>query len=693
MDKRRRDKKKNQQTTYAILGGLSALVVVGFVAYWYSASPQKDETEQKEQEEDPNKIEQITYAGDDEDMEDALPVDSKPLGRDIQEESKSIEEDPEVARNDVQDKPSTLIVPDDAKEVETTDTSDTKPIEELESRNIVPPNYFEDPIASTKGKASVKQMISRNLETFHADKRPTLDELQMRNIIHSDFCENDIGHALDLKQKRDKEREETLNDKLNHKKRPTITDLGDMHIIPHDYLDNLLEDAVAHHTRKESRMNHVQDRLQKHLPQPVAATLAETLVTSVQEDESNELEAINMNHDHPQNEDDEWQISFVYEPMQNFVPMNPAQKDEVTNKLERRLSLRPSKQQIEVWGFVPPQYFESPEQSFLRQALGREIALDLLEGFFPKREDIYQLTNRGIMHPDFIGRDHNEALKQQHERKKSVMDELNSKLDPRKRPSIIELSDQGLIPENWLLDLYGLADQVRKRHRQMDSAVLDLKSQLNVPPILADVVARDVLDEIETVDPYLKKDEEADEDEENNKKRDSIDGMDHDVQQQIEELKERIGALSSANEDLLNTINRMKEIENNHLVQINNLEKKTSIINDQSEEISRLREEQNSTELHRLDAKAIEIELSRERKNTQRLQEVNSELENQLSTANYKISINEKLVKQLQTDKIILLNKTNEQINILRDYLVKYQKYVDKIVEEKNKGMFTNIFG
>eukprot|EP01083_Nonionella_stella_P171033 583351_1 len=130
MDKRRRDKKKNQQTTYAILGGLSALVVVGFVAYWYSASPQKDETEQKEQEEDPNKIEQITYAGDDDDMEDALPVDSKPLGRDIQEESKSIEEDPEVARNDVQDKPSTLIVPDDAKEVETTDTSDTKPIEE-----------------------------------------------------------------------------------------------------------------------------------------------------------------------------------------------------------------------------------------------------------------------------------------------------------------------------------------------------------------------------------------------------------------------------------------------------------------------------------------------------------------------------------------------------------------------------------
>merc|ERR1712176_1441707 len=89
------------------------------------------------------------------------------------------------------------------------------------------------------------------------------------------------------------------------------------------------------------------------------------------------------------------------------------------------------------------------------------------------------------------------------------MDELNTKLDPKRRPSIVQMSEQGLIPENWLLDLYGLADQVRKRHNRMESAVTDLKSQLNVPPILAEVVAKDVLDEIETVDPYLKQDYDA----------------------------------------------------------------------------------------------------------------------------------------------------------------------------------------
>eukprot|EP01084_Bolivina_argentea_P030759 56941_1 len=161
--------------------------------------------------------------------------------------------------------------------------------EELETLNIIPPNYFEDPIASTKGKSLVKQMISSNLE------------------------------------------EHKLNDKVSHNKRETITDLGDMHVIPHDYLDNLLDEAVANHRRKQSRMDFVQNRLEKHLPQPVAATLAETLITSVHSPQSSQSDQDNQQlHTHTNdnnnnnndniniidnNNDDEWQISFVYEPM------------------------------------------------------------------------------------------------------------------------------------------------------------------------------------------------------------------------------------------------------------------------------------------------------------------------------------------------------------------------------------------
>eukprot|EP01084_Bolivina_argentea_P130507 230375_1 len=84
-----------------------------------------------------------------------------------------------------------------------------------------------------------------------------------------------------------------------------------------------------------------------------------------------------------------------------------------------------------------------------------------------------------------------------------VIDALNIKLNSNIRPTISDLGNCGLIPQNWLLDLYGLSDTIRKKHSRMESAVQDLKSCLNVPPILADVVARDVVDEIECVDPYL----------------------------------------------------------------------------------------------------------------------------------------------------------------------------------------------
>ena len=175
--------------------------------------------------------------------------------------------------------------------------------------------------------------------------------------------------------------------------------------------------------------------------------------------------------------------------------------------------------------------------------MGREIALDLLEGFFPNREDVESLANRGIMHPDFINPAEDKVINPP-DNKDEVIDPMDPNIwkevdeetkvlvfgyfrDAHKdlfgdsnnpyfdlQPLIVHccISFYHILykrpeelepPNNWLMDLYGLADEVRKRHRRMESAVEDLKKQLNVPPILADVVARDVLDELETVDPYL----------------------------------------------------------------------------------------------------------------------------------------------------------------------------------------------
>ena len=295
---------------------------------------------------------------------------SKDIISTLQEDIRDLHHRLEIADAEIENDVTTTTVPntgDDVKENLERWLPQRSTRQDLESRNIVPLNYFEDPVASTRGKELVKQMISSNLNEFHA-RRPSLHELQTKNIIQQGF--NGIPQGFNG---------------ITSNRRPTITDLGDMHIIPHDYLDTLLEEAVANHQTKQSRMDHVQNRLQQHLPEPVAQTLAETLVNSVENDDNapqspqaaqlpaptqptqplvtnnnNMNTNMNMNDNNGNNDDDEWQISFVYEPMQDFVPMNPATKDDVANKLERRLSLRPSKQQLEVWGFVPPQHIENP---------------------------------------------------------------------------------------------------------------------------------------------------------------------------------------------------------------------------------------------------------------------------------------------------------------------------------------------
>ena len=58
------------------------------------------------------------------------------------------------------------------------------------------------------------------------------------------------------------------------------------------------------------------------------------------------------------------------------------------------------------------------------------------------------------------------------------------------------MAEKGYIPESWLLDLYGLADAVRKQHKNYESALAHLKTQLNMPDSLAQEAAKDVLDEI-----------------------------------------------------------------------------------------------------------------------------------------------------------------------------------------------------
>ena len=351
------------------------------------------------------------------------------------------------------------------------------------------------------------------------------------------------------------------------------------------------------------------------------------------------------------------------------------------------------------------------EESFLRQALGREMALDLLEGFLPQRQGVGQLTSRGIMRPHFVSQDYHDAVRQEERERKEVASALNGALNPQRRPSIADVAEKGLIPETWMVELYGLADSVRKKHRRMESAVDDLKSRLNVPPILADVVATDVLTEMEAVDPQLipsggggghfgagggygdavamqsnmeppKVQEEEDEERPSGRRGSNEEDQSvwwrtqiESLRRQIEGKEDEIGTLRTANGDLEAELERLRASEHGHLSTISVLEEQSAAVRGQTEEMNLLREQQSSIELHRLDSAAIEMELSRERNRTEQLRSEKSEIERELYAEKERVSEMEQRLRSYEEQKVTLIQSTNEQMNQLREYLLFYQRY------------------
>ena len=340
----------------------------------------------------------------------------------------------------------------------------------------------------------------------------------------------------------------------------------------------------------------------------------------------------------------------------------------------------------------------------MRQAVGREVALDLLEGFLPQREALQQLTSRGIMHPHFVSQDYHDAVQQQERERKEVVEALNGKLNPKRRPSIADVAEKGLIPETWMMELYGLADDVRKKHRRMESAVDDLKSRLNVPPILADVVATDVLAEMEAMDPQLipagsahlsygdavdqmqsnMEPKERMDDEERPSGRRGSNEEDQSVwwrtqieslRRQIEGKEEEMVSMRTANEGMKAELDRLRATERGHLSTISVLEEQSAAVRGQTEEMNLLREQQSSIELHRLDSAAIEMELSRERAATEQLRSEKSEIEEALYAEKERVSEMEQTLRNYEEQKMALIQSTNEQMNQLREYLLFYQRY------------------
>ncbi|ETO21258.1 hypothetical protein RFI_15947 [Reticulomyxa filosa] len=161
--------------------------------------------------------------------------------------------------------------------------------------------------------------------------------------------------------------------------------------------------------------------------------------------------------------------NFGVDPYQGFVPMAPVKRRETQNKLSRRLSKdhRPSLYDLENQKIVLGNYYDAV---FYRYFL-----------FF--------FTDR-------TKKDYARNVEKQEQEKIHIREELNKKLDPQRRPSVQELGHIGIMDEKTLYQLYGLADDVRKKHKRMESAVEELKSHLDLPHDLGYAISSELLGEL-----------------------------------------------------------------------------------------------------------------------------------------------------------------------------------------------------
>ena len=105
----------------------------------------------------------------------------------------------------------------------------------------------------------------------------------MQNFVPMIPAEDEMTNTLQVVDMGN--RQDTVNEPTRER-RSSITSLGDLNIIPDNYSDDLLEDAVKYHETRSSRIDYIEDRLKEYLPADIALSLASTLADSLQKDDS-----------------------------------------------------------------------------------------------------------------------------------------------------------------------------------------------------------------------------------------------------------------------------------------------------------------------------------------------------------------------------------------------------------------------
>jgi len=327
-------------------------------------------------------------------------------------------------------------------------------------------------------KSNLKQGLSR---------RSSVRQLQERGILHTDLLPNDTmgmesqqsvditelpllanhaatgSHESDqsdsdggfntfLDRMAEQKQSTQQNIKELHKRRPSIKELKDGKILPEDAYKHVPEDVQAMGP-------------QVYMSESYVTLLTSDTPNTTMQQTDNTGDGTPPELDSSSSDDDEDQVP-------TFLDRLNAEKRLARKHLENHHRRRPTMEQLEAKGVVEQGYFTGDMQVALTQKRERRKSFTSeLAVFFTQRPDLAQMMAKGLVAAKFIGNDEKEMNK----KRRAIKSTLKQKLNKKRRPSVQELEQRGIVPSGYFNDA---TSAVKKKHRRRKTAERELRQFL-----------------------------------------------------------------------------------------------------------------------------------------------------------------------------------------------------------------------
>merc|ERR1712154_561095 len=222
-----------------------------------------------------------------------------------------------------------------------------------------------------------------------------------------------------------------------------------------------------------------------------------------------------------------------------------------SDKLEKRMSRRLSRDDLEKTGLVPFNYFSDPHGAVEMQQIQRKLNEEDLKRGLKNRSSRQELVARGLTRLEYFDMDMDKAKvaiqQHSHSTKRQVESQLNSIFNPQ----LIELEKRGIVEEGYFLTR---AKQIEEGHRRLPSVTAELQQKLLSNPQYNEELAKTLVQDLRSSEEEYTEEEEEEEEEDTTSNADSDDSdefMDSDDEEQarrLQELEYKIGHRPSTEE-------------------------------------------------------------------------------------------------------------------------------------------------